>query len=71
MAGGSDKEGVGPQSGMLGTLLSLLVAERAGFSPIVGADQPELKEMIDQLTRDSVASLREPTPTDSHIATSA
>ena len=71
MGGGSEKDGVGAQSGMLGTLLSLLVAERAGFSPIVGADQPELKEMIDQLTRDSVASLREPTPADSDLATSA
>ena len=59
MAGNSDKEGVGAQSGMLGTLLSLLVAERAGFSPTVGADQPELKEMIDQLTRESVESLKE------------
>ena len=62
MAGGSDKEGLGPQSGMLGTLLSLLVAERAGFSPTVGADQPELKEMIDQLTRESVESLKNDEP---------
>ena len=62
MGGNSDKEGLGPQSGMLGTLLSLLVAERAGFSPTVGADQPELKEMIDQLTRESVASLKNDEP---------
>lgn len=62
MAGNSDKEGVGAQSGMLGTLLSLLVAERAGFSPTVGADQPELKEMIDQLTHESVESLKNDEP---------
>lgn len=71
MAGNSDKEGLGPQSGMLGTLLSLLVAERAGFSPTVGADQPELKEMIDQLTRDSLDALREPASIDSDLAASA
>ena len=70
MAGGPDKDGVGPQSGMLGTLLSLLVAERAGFSPTAGADQPELKEMIDQLTRDSVESLRDIAPTGSDLAAS-
>ena len=71
MAGNSDKDALGPQSGMLGTLLSLLVAERAGFLPTVGADQPELKEMIDQLTRDSLDALREPAPADSNLAASA
>ena len=71
MAGGSDKDALGPQSGMLGTLLSLLVAERAGFSPTVGADQPELKEMIDQLTRDSLDTLRKPATADSDFAASA
>ncbi|MEK6257725.1 MAG: SPFH domain-containing protein [Planctomycetota bacterium] len=71
MAGNSDKDSLGPQSGMLGTLLSLLVAERAGFSPTVGADQPELKEMIDQLTRDSLDALREPARADSDRAASA
>ncbi len=68
MAGGSDKESPGSQSGMLGTLLSLLVADRAGFSPTVGADQPELREMIDQLTRDSLDALRDPASTDSDLA---
>ena len=42
---------------------TLLVTERVGFSPTIGDDQPELKEMIDQLTRDSLDALRKPTTT--------
>ena len=50
---------------------TLLVAERAGFSPTVGADQPELKEMIDQLPRDSLDALRESASAESDLAASA
>ncbi|MBS0204622.1 MAG: hypothetical protein JSS49_17090 [Planctomycetes bacterium] len=45
--------------GLLGTLLSLLVAEKSGFSPLAGTDQPELNELTEQLARDSVSLLRE------------
>ena len=56
---------------MLGTLLSLLMAERAGYSPTAGTDQPELKAMIDQLKRDSLDAWRKPASADSHLAASA
>jgi len=46
--------------GLVGTLLSLLVAERAGFSPAGTPESPELNDLVHQMSRESVESLREP-----------
>lgn len=56
----SDTNGSGPTGqGILGTLLNLLVAEHAGFSPANGCESADVKELLEQMTRDSVLSLRE------------
>ena len=55
---GAEANSPGDQ-GLLGTLLGLLVAERSGFSPVAGVDPPELNELAEQLTRDSLSVLRE------------
>ena len=47
--------------GIVGTLLSLLVAEKSGFSPNTQSDSPEMKEMVEQMTRESMVSIREAT----------
>ena len=58
--GGESATSPGDQ-GLLGTLLGLLVADRAGFAPVSGIEQADLKEMAEQLTRDSLEVLREST----------
>lgn len=56
----SDSNGGGPTGqGILGMLLNLLVAERSGFSPTDGAESSEVRELVDQMTRESIVSLRE------------
>jgi len=55
---GSAENG-GTGHGLVGTLLNLLVAERSGFSLTPGVDQPEMKDIVEQLTRDSLNLLRE------------
>lgn len=54
---GTDSKGPSEQ-GLMGTLLGLLVADRSGFSPANGCDQPELKDLTDRLTRDSLEMLQ-------------
>lgn len=49
----------GQGQGLMGNLINLLIAERSGFSPITGRDQPELEDLIQRLTQDSVATLDE------------
>ena len=51
--------------GMLGTLISLLVSERAGFSLNGGAELPEMRELMDQMVKESAAGLSNPVPTTS------
>jgi predicted Zn finger-like uncharacterized protein len=46
-------------SGMLGMLLSLLVAERSGFQPVDAGEISGLKELGERLTRDAMESLRQ------------
>jgi uncharacterized membrane protein YqiK len=54
-----DSADANPSSpGMWGTLLSLLVAERAGFSPVAGSESPEIQQYADQLARESLVGLR-------------
>ena len=58
---GGESAGSPGDQGLLGTLLGLLVADRAGFAPVSGIDQSDLKELAEQLTRDSLEVLREST----------
>jgi uncharacterized membrane protein YqiK len=59
VAGGSGEAGTGSASGMLGMLLSLLVAEKSGFQPVDGANQGGLKELSERLTREAMESLQQ------------
>jgi uncharacterized membrane protein YqiK len=56
---GHGENGANPQSsGMLGTLLSLLVAEKSGF-PITDRPEPEsLKKLVDEMTDQSIESMK-------------
>ena len=55
---GADQNGLAGQ-GILGTLLSLLVSERAGFSPNAGVELPEMRDLMDQMAKESVTGLRD------------
>ena len=57
-ANDSQENGLAGQ-GMIGTLLSLLVSERAGFSPNTGPDLSEMRELMDQMAKESAVSLRD------------
>lgn len=55
---GSDStDGAG--QGLLGTLLGLLVAEKSGLALSESVETPELREMVQQLTKESLNSLTE------------
>lgn len=45
--------------GMLGTLINLLVGEHSGFIPSGLGDSPEMKDLTERLTRDSINLLKE------------
>jgi hypothetical protein len=57
MAGGNGDQG--SASGMLGMLLSLLVAERSGFQPVDAAEMTGLKDLGERITREAMESLRQ------------
>lgn len=61
-AGNDGPNTSGGTSGMLGMLINLLVAEKAGFHPANGHSEigevPGLKEMCERLTREAMASLQ-------------
>jgi predicted Zn finger-like uncharacterized protein len=61
VAGGAGEPNgtAGSSSGMLGMLLSLLVAERSGFQPVDAGEISGLKELGERLTRDAMESLRQ------------
>ncbi len=59
---GEHAGGVGGASGMLGTLLSLLVAEKSGFQPVDTAELSGLKEISERLTRDALEALKQAPP---------
>lgn len=54
---GDDANSIGGQ-GLVGTLLSLLVAERSGFAP-TATEPTEFDDMTQQLTRDATALMQE------------
>src|SRR5262249_3635902 len=64
IAGGSSHNGDGasPQNGLLGTLISLLVAEKSGFSPADGDGMSAMKEFADKMTRDAISKMTQPPP---------
>ena len=61
VAGGNgDQAGAaGSAAGMLGMLLSLLVAERSGFQPVDAAEVSGLKDLGERMTREAVESMRQ------------
>src|SRR5262249_50728969 len=61
VAGGSGEQNgtAGSSSGVLGMLLSLLVAGRSGFPPVDAPGVSGLKERGERLTRDAMESLRQ------------
>ncbi len=59
MTNGESSENGPVGQGILGTLLNLLVADRAGFSPTGADDSAEFRELAEQMTRDSFNALRE------------
>jgi hypothetical protein len=61
MAGGAGDQssGQGGASGMLGMLLSLLVAEKSGFQPIDPIELSSLKDVSDQMTREALDVLKQ------------
>jgi uncharacterized membrane protein YqiK len=61
MAGGGSENGHGSATGqgLLGTLISLLVAEKSGFAPAGGASLAGLEEMTDIMTRDAMQSMQQ------------
>ena len=67
--GGESAENGMAGQGMLGTLISLLVSERAGFSLNGGAELPEMRELMDQMVKESAAGLGNPVPATSQEVT--
>jgi len=64
-AGGENGSNNGVQ-GMLGTLISMLVAEKSGFTNTTTADMSDVQAMVDRITRETVNSMGksvEATPT--------
>jgi uncharacterized membrane protein YqiK len=61
VAGGAGEQNgaTGSATGMVGMLLSLLVAERSGFQPVDAAEMSGLKDLGERLTRDAMESLRQ------------
>lgn len=67
MNGDSANSSGGP-GGMLGLLISLLVAEKAGMPASDGADLAGLKELSERLTREALQSLHQPAPPVGEVA---
>ena len=60
MAGGGEQAGpAGGAAGMLGLLLNLLVAEKAGFQPVAADGLGEFKELSDRLSLQALESMRQ------------
>jgi hypothetical protein len=56
---GSETSGGQAGQGLLGTLLSLLVAEKSGFQPSTDGDVPALKEFSERMTKAALESLEQ------------
>jgi uncharacterized membrane protein YqiK len=58
---GANGEGAGASQGMLGMLINLLVAEKAGFQTANTEGTADLKEFAERMTRDAMASMQQAT----------
>ena len=62
MAGANGEAGQGaPGQGLLGLLISLMVAEKSGFQPGEDAGLGSLKEFADRMTREAMQSMQQAT----------
>jgi hypothetical protein len=62
MAGGNGEAGQGaPSQGLLGMLISLMVAEKSGFQLSEDASSGSLKEFADRMTRQAMESMQQAT----------
>jgi uncharacterized membrane protein YqiK/ribosomal protein S27E len=60
MAGANGEAGQGaPSQGLLGMLISLMVAEKSGFQPSEDAGAGSLKEFADRMTRQAMESMQQ------------
>lgn len=50
----------GLSNGLVGLLLNLLVAEKSGFQLSDGADQQELRQIADRMTKDALTTMQQP-----------
>jgi uncharacterized membrane protein YqiK len=69
-AGGENGHEAGASHGLLGMLISLLVAEKSGFEPAGGAASASLEELTERMTRDAMQSMEQAVgdrPTDASI----
>jgi uncharacterized membrane protein YqiK len=57
--GGSNGDGAGPQNGLLGTLISLLVAEKSGFSPADGEGMATIKEFAEKMAVEAMQQVQQ------------
>jgi uncharacterized membrane protein YqiK len=60
IAGGtSNGDGASPQNGLLGTLISLLVAEKSGFSPADGEGMASIKEFAEKMAVEAMHQVQQ------------
>lgn len=57
--GNSNGDGIGPQTGLLGTLISLLVAEKTGFAPADGDGMASIKEFAEKMAVDAMLQVQQ------------
>ena len=55
--GGENGHAAGSSQGLLGMLISLLVAEKSGFQPVGGEAFAGLEEVTARMTRDAMESI--------------
>jgi hypothetical protein len=55
--GGDNGQATGANQGLLGTLISLLVAEKSGFQPAGGSAFAGLQELTERMTADAMQSI--------------
>lgn len=62
VTGSDGANGHGPNQGLLGTLIALLVAEKSGFQPTATTALTGLEDLAEQMTSSSMESLRQSVP---------
>jgi uncharacterized membrane protein YqiK len=61
-ANGENGHGAAPSQGLLGLLISLLVAEKSGFQPAETTGLASLQEFADRMTREAMDSMQQAMP---------